>query len=418
MNKKTTIMEAIIIAIGDEILIGQVVDTNSTYISKKLYSVGIETLKSISIKDEPSHIANTLNQAFEEVDLVIFTGGLGPTNDDLTKHTLTEYFDDELEFNAEIMNHVDALFKKLGRKTAHLNKEQAMVPKNADLLHNEFGTAAGMIFKKENKIAISLPGVPFEMKNLMVTGVLPYLESKFKTGHLVHKTVLTYGLPESELAEKISNWENNLPIDIKLAYLPSPGRVRLRLSMKGENKNILLSKIDKNIDKLKVVLGDLIFGYDDEPIENIVAKLLTDNSKTVCTAESFTGGKIASMLTSIPGSSKYYNGSVVCYSPQSKIDILNVDAESIISHTAVSREVAMQMADNARSLFDTDFAISTTGVAGPDKGEDEKEIGTAYIALSTKEKTIIQKYNFGQPREKMQGRAVAMAFDMLRKELI
>ncbi|MCK5906165.1 MAG: competence/damage-inducible protein A, partial [Flavobacteriales bacterium] len=204
-------MEAIIIAIGDEILIGQVVDTNSTFISKKLYSIGIETLKSISIKDEPSQIIKNLDQAFEETDLVIFTGGLGPTNDDLTKHTLTHYFGDTLEYNPEIMDHIDKLFKKLGRTTANLNKEQAMLPKQATLMHNEFGTAAGMIFQKGNKVAISLPGVPFEMKNLMETGVVPYLENKYSTGHLVHKTVLTYGLPESELAEKISDWENELP---------------------------------------------------------------------------------------------------------------------------------------------------------------------------------------------------------------
>jgi nicotinamide-nucleotide amidase len=230
--------------------------------------------------------------------------------------------------------------------------------------------------------------------------------------------VLTYGLPESELAEKIADWENNLPSAVKLAYLPSPGRVRLRLSMKGQDEDQLVSEINNQIEKLKIILGDLIFGYDDEPIENIVAKLLIENSKTVCTAESFTGGKIASMLTSVPGSSKYYNGSVVCYATQSKIDVLNVDAELIKNKTVVSREVAQQMAENARTMFDTDFCISATGVAGPDKGEDGKEIGTAYIALATKSKTLIQKYNFGQPREKMQGRAVAMAFDMLRKELI
>jgi len=411
-------MEAIIIAIGDEILIGQVVDTNSTFISKKLYSIGIETLKSISIRDEPSQIVNTLNQAFEEVDLVVFTGGLGPTNDDLTKHTLTEYFGDSLEFNPETMTHIESLFKKLGRKIADLNKEQAMLPKKATLLHNEFGTAAGMIFQKGNKVAISLPGVPFEMKNLIESGVVPFLEKKYNTGFLVHKTVLTYGLPESELAEKIANWEKDLPDAVKLAYLPSPGRVRLRLSMKGEDENQLISEIDNQVEKLKTILGDLIFGYDDEPIENIVAKLLIKNSKTVCTAESFTGGKIASMLTSVPGSSKYYNGSVVSYATQSKIDVLSVDAETIKSKTVVSREVAQQMAENARAMFDTDFAISATGVAGPDKGEDGKEVGTAYIALATKTKTLIEKYNFGQPREKMQGRAVAMAFDMLRKELI
>ena len=411
-------MKAIIVAIGDEILIGQVIDTNSAFISKKLYSVGIETLKSISIKDEPSQIVNTLNQAFGEVDLVIFTGGLGPTNDDLTKQTLTEYFGDALEFNPEIMKHVDALFKRFGRKTAHLNKEQAMLPKMASLLHNEFGTAAGMIFEKGNKVAISLPGVPFEMKNLMDSGVIPFIENKYNTGHLVHKTVLTYGLPESELAEKISNWENNLPKNMKLAYLPSPGRVRLRLALKGDDEKQLYSEINIEVEKLKVILGDLIFGYDDEPIESIVAKLLIENSKTICTAESFTGGKIASMFTSIPGSSKYFKGSIVSYATKSKIDILKVDESTINKNTVVSREVAQQMADNAREMFDTDFAIAATGVAGPDKGEDGKDIGTAYIALAMKDKTLIHKFNFGQPREKMQGRAVAMAFDMLRKELI
>lgn len=411
-------MKAIIIAIGDEILIGQVIDTNSSFISKKLYSSGIETLKSISIKDEPSHIINTLNQAFEEVDLVIFTGGLGPTNDDLTKHTLTEYFDDKLEFDIATMNHIDALFTKMGRKTAHLNKEQAMLPKKAILLHNEFGTAAGMIFQKGNKVAVSLPGVPFEMKSLMDSGVIPFIENKYNTGCLVHKTVLTHGLPESELAEKISDWEINLPTNMKLAYLPSPGRVRLRLSLNGDEENQLNSEIRIEVDKLKFILGDMIYGYDDEPIESIVAKLLTENSKTICTAESFTGGKIAGMLTSVPGSSKYFKGSVVSYATQSKIDVLNVSKSTILEKTVVSREVAQQMADNARAMFDTDFAISATGVAGPDKGEDGKDIGTAYIALSMKDKTIIERFNFGQPREKMQGRAIATAFDMIRKELI
>ncbi len=411
-------MKAIIIAIGDEILIGQVVDTNSSYISEKLYSIGIETLKSISIKDEPSQIVSTLSSSFEEVDLVILTGGLGPTKDDLTKHTLTEYFDDTLEFNAEVMQHIDALFERMGRKMAELNRGQAMLPKNALLLHNEYGTAVGMVFQKGDKTAISLPGVPFEMKNLIDAEVIPYLKDKYETEYLVHKTVLTYGLPESELAEKISDWENALPDTIKLAYLPSPGRVRLRLSVKGDDKTRLHSEINNQVEKLKDILGDLIFGYDDEPIENIVAKLLTDNSKTVCTAESFTGGKIANMLTSVPGSSKYYNGSVVCYSTQSKIDILKVDAEVISNKTVVSREVAQQMAENAREMFNTDFAISTTGVAGPDKGEDGKDVGTAYIAFATKDKTIVQEHNFGQPREKMQGRAVAVAFDMLRKELL
>jgi nicotinamide-nucleotide amidase len=411
-------MEAIIIAIGDEILIGQVVDTNSTFISKRLNSIGVETLKSISIKDEPSQIVKTLDQAFSEVDLVIFTGGLGPTNDDLTKHTLTEYFDDKLEFNSKVLGHIEKLFAKLGRKMADMNREQAMLPSKAELLHNEYGTAAGMIFKKGRKVAISLPGVPFEMKNIVENGVIPFIEKTYNTGHLVHKTVLTYGLPESELAELIKGWENNLSKGIKLAYLPSPGRVRLRLSAKGENEEQLKENIESEIDKLKLILGDLIFGYDDEPIENIVAKLLIEKTKTVCTAESFTGGKIASMFTSVPGSSKYFLGSVVSYATQSKIDVLGVDALLIKKKSTVSREVAQQMAENARMMFGADYAISATGVAGPDKGEDGKEVGTAIIALAMKDKTLVEIYNFGQPREKMQGRAVAKAFDMLRKELL
>jgi nicotinamide-nucleotide amidase len=410
-------MQAIIVAIGDEILIGQVIDTNSTFISQQLYSVGVETLKSISIKDEPEQITNTLKLAFNEVDLVIFTGGLGPTKDDLTKHTLCDFFDDTLVYNPEVMQHIDALFKKFGRKTADLNKEQAMLPKNATLLHNEFGTASGMVFQKDNKIAISLPGVPFEMKNLLTEGVIPFIENKYHTQSLVHKTVLTYGLPESELAEKISDWENNLPHDMKLAYLPSPGRVRLRLSLKGDVKEQLYSKINVEVEKLKLILGDLIFGYDDEPIESIVAKLLTDKAKTVCTAESFTGGKLSSMLTSIPGSSKYFKGSVVSYATQSKVDILNVDKTIIDENSVVSKEVAKQMAENARQMFKADFSISATGVAGPDKGEDGRDVGVAIIALAMEGKTIVEEFNFGQPREKMQGRAIAMAFNMLRKEL-
>ncbi|MEN8138824.1 MAG: competence/damage-inducible protein A [Bacteroidota bacterium] len=410
-------MKAIIIAIGDEILIGQVVDTNSIFISKQLYSVGVETLKSISIKDEPSQIINTLDQAFNEVDLVIFTGGLGPTKDDLTKHALSKYFDDEMVLNQEVLNHIEALFNRFGRKMSGLNREQALLPGKARLLHNEFGTAPGMIFEKDGKVAISLPGVPFEMKRLMTGYVIPFIEDKYHTENLVHKTVLTYGLPESELADKIHDWEINLPSDMKLAYLPSPGRVRLRLSLKGADKAGLIMRIEDEVEKLNMIIGDIVFGYDDEPIENIVAKLLTDKGRTVSTAESFTGGKIASMLTSVPGSSKYFHGSVVSYATQSKIDVLNVDEKIIGEHTVVSKEVAKIMAEKARGLFKTDFAISATGVAGPDRGEDGKDPGVAFIALATKEKTIVKEFNFGQPREKMQGRAVAMAFDMLRKEL-
>ena len=411
-------MDAIIIAIGDEILIGQVIDTNSTYISKKLYSIGVETLKSISIKDEPTQIENTLDQVLEEVDLVIITGGLGPTNDDLTKYTLTKYFGYTLEFNNEAMKHVDSLFKKMGRTTAQLNKEQAMLPSKAQLLNNEFGTAPGMVFSRGNKLVISLPGVPFEMKHIIDNEVVPLIKSRYHLGHLYHKTVLTYGLPESELAEKISDWEESLRDDISLAYLPSPGRVRLRLSIKGDNLSNIKRRVEEEVIELNKIIGDIIFGYDDEPIENIISKLLIENNKTICTAESFTGGKIASLLTSISGSSKYFKGSVVSYSTDSKINVLGVDEDVINNKTVVSEEVARQMAEKALKIFGTDYAISTTGVAGPNKGDDGKDVGTAIIAVATKHDTLVGKFNFGQPREKMQGRAIAKAFDMLRKELI
>ncbi|MCK5781676.1 MAG: competence/damage-inducible protein A [Flavobacteriales bacterium] len=410
-------MKAIVIAIGDEILIGQVVDTNSTFISKELYSVGIETLKSISIQDDPTQIIYNLDQAFKEVDLIIFTGGLGPTNDDLTKLTLTEYFGDVLVLNTDVLEHIRSLFKKMNRKMVDMNKEQALLPKRSTILHNEFGTAAGMVFEKGNKIAISLPGVPFEMKNLVENHVIPFLQKKYNTLQLVHKTVLTYGLPESELAEIIYDWENSFPDDMKLAYLPSPGRVRLRISLKGEDRAELVSRIDEKVESLKDILGDLIFGYDDEQIEDVVAKLLTTEKLTISTAESFTGGKLASLLTSVPGSSKYFKGSIVSYATEAKIDILNIDESLIKEYTVVSEEVAILMADNARKLFKTDYAIATTGVAGPDRGEDGKDPGTAIIAISSKGKTIVKEFQFGQPREKMQGRAIAMAFDMLRKEI-
>lgn len=411
-------MKAIILAIGDEILIGQVVDTNSTFISKQLYSIGVETLKSISIKDTPEQITYTLDQAFLEVDLVILTGGLGPTKDDLTKDTLCNYFSDKLVYNSEIMDHINALFKSLGRKTAVLNKEQALLPEKAEILHNKFGTAPGMIFTKGNKVAISLPGVPFEMKDLIVAKVLPFIKANYKTTTLVHKTVLTYGLPESELVEKIIDWESSLPKNVGLAYLPSPGRVRIRISMMGGVEEEMLNEIENLISKLKEIIGDIIFGYDDEPIENIIANLLIKAGKTLSTAESFTGGKLASMLTSVPGSSKFFKGSVVSYSSDSKTNILKVSEDLIVDKTVVSKEVAQQMADNARSLFNSDFAISTTGVAGPDKGEDGKELGTAIIAISSSEDTIVKEFNFGQPRERMLGRAISMCFDILRKKLI
>lgn len=409
-------MQAIVVTIGDEILIGQIVDTNSTYISKKLYSAGVDVLKNIAVKDNATQIKNTLDKAFEEVDLLIITGGLGPTKDDLTKKVLSEYFNDKLEYNENAMLHIKSIFSKMRKKMPKSNKEQAMLPTKAKLLHNQFGTALGMVFSKKNKIAISLPGVPFEMKNMMENAVIPYITKKYTTENLIHKTVLTHGLVESELTEKIRDWENKLD-DIKLAYLPSPGRVRLRLSIKGKNKKELTKRIDKEIEKLKKIIGNAIYGYGEETIESVIAKLLTNKKKTICTAESFTGGRLSSMLTSISGSSKYFKGAVVSYASQSKIDILGVEKTSIENNTVVSKQVAKEMAENSRKMFHADYSIATVGVAGPNKGEDGKDLGTAVIAIATNNNTIVEEFNFGQPREKMLGRAIATAFNMLKEEL-
>jgi nicotinamide-nucleotide amidase len=410
-------MEAILIAIGDEILIGQILDSNSNFISKKLHSAGVEVKKIMAIRDQPSEIVKNIDLAFNEVDLVIMTGGLGPTKDDLTKKTLSDYFEDELEFSPVVMQHITELFAKMGRIPSELNRGQAMLPKKATVFHNQFGTAPGMLLKKDEKIAISLPGVPFEMKALINDQVLPWIENNLKTTKLLHKTVLTYGLPESDLAERIADWENSLPSSVKLAYLPSPARVRLRLSIKGDDLGEMNSIIDEQIKILYTYIEENIFGFDEENIEEIVAEKLKNMSLTISLAESFTGGKLASMLTSVPGSSAYFKGGVVSYASDSKVDLLGVEQSTIDKYTVVSEPVALEMAYGAKKMFKSDIAISTTGVAGPDRGEDGKDPGVAVISVVADDFEFVKEFKFGQPRAKMQGRALSMALDLLRKYL-
>jgi nicotinamide-nucleotide amidase len=410
-------MEAILIAIGDEILIGQILDSNSNFISKNLHKAGVEVKKIMAIRDQPSEIVNNIDLAFKEVDLVVMTGGLGPTKDDLTKKTLSDYFEDDLEFNPPVMDHITDLFAKMGRIPSELNRGQAMLPKKATIFHNQYGTAPGMLLKKGEKIAVSLPGVPFEMKALLKDQVLPWIDNNLTTTKLLHKTVLTYGLPESDLAEKIADWENALPAEVKLAYLPSPSRVRLRLSIKGDDLDEMNRIIDEQIKILYTYIEDNIFGFDEENIEEIVAEKLKNKSLTISLSESFTGGKLASMLTSVPGSSAYFKGGVVTYSSDSKIDILGVSKSTIDKYTVVSKEVALEMAYGAKNKFNSDIAISTTGVAGPDRGEDGKEPGIAVLSIVSDDFEFVKEYKFGQPRDKMQGRALSMALDVLRKYL-
>ena len=413
-------MKASIITIGDEILIGQIVDTNSSFIAKSLDRIGVEIHEMISISDNKPHILSTFEKLQNKVDLVIITGGLGPTKDDITKKTFCDYFDDELIQNDQVLKHVTQIIEGFyKRKITQLNIDQALVPSKCTVLHNQVGTAPGMWMKKENTVFISIPGVPFEMKYLVENEIIPKIVTEYKRPFIIHKTVLTYGIGESLLAETIENWESILPDFLKLAYLPSPGKVRLRLSARGIDKGFLEKSIEENVISLSKIIGDHIVGYEeDETLENVVGSLLKKHSKTISTAESCTGGKIAEMLTSVAGASKYFKGSVIPYATEAKVSVLGISEDLIHQHSVVSAEVAKEMAVQVKNIMKTDYAIATTGNAGPSKGEADAEIGTVFIALATPNEVIIEEFNFGQPREKVIDRATVKSLEILRKEIL
>ncbi|WP_353078376.1 CinA family nicotinamide mononucleotide deamidase-related protein [Flavobacterium sp.] len=412
-------MKAVIITIGDEILIGQIIDTNSSYIAKALDKIGIATYEMLSISDDKSHIVKTLHEVQNKYDVVLITGGLGPTKDDITKKTFCEYFDDVLVQNDAVLAQVKSIIEGIYKKPiTQLNIDQALVPSKAKVLFNAMGTAPGMLMEHQNTVFISLPGVPYEMKYLIDNEVIPYLVNAFERPYIVHKTLMTYGRGESLIAEQIEDWENNLPNFIKLAYLPSPGKVRLRLTARGTNETLLKESILKEIDKLEPLIGDIIVGYDeDETIEVVLARLLTQKQVSLSTAESCTGGKIAQLISAVPGASACFKGGIVAYSNQIKIDVLKVNPETIQKFSVVSKEVAQEMAINCRSIFNTDYAIATTGNAGPTKGNSDAEIGTVFIAIATPNEVLVEEFNFGQPREKVIDRAVNKTFEWLFKEI-
>ncbi|MFV7236320.1 CinA family nicotinamide mononucleotide deamidase-related protein [Flavobacterium sp. ZB4R12] len=413
-------MKATIVTIGDEILIGQIVDTNSGFIAKSLDKIGVEINEMISISDDKKHILDTFLTLQNTVDLVIITGGLGPTKDDVTKKTFCDYFEDELIVDQEVLAHVTQLIEGFYKRTiTQINKDQALVPSKCTVLHNQVGTAPGMWMKKENTVFISLPGVPYEMKYLVEHEIIPKVVREYKRPYIIHKTILTYGQGESLVAERIEDWENNLPEFIKLAYLPSPGKVRLRLSARGTDKEKLEAAIEKNVSSLDAIIHDIIVGFeDDETLEVVVGKILTKQNKTISTAESCTGGKIAEVLTSVSGSSKYFKGSVVSYATEVKINVLGIPESIIKEHSVVSREVVSAMALSVKRIMKTDYAIAATGNAGPLKGDSNAEVGTVFIALATPSEVIVEEFNFGQPREKVIDRAVIKSLELLQKEIL
>ncbi|MEN9876116.1 MAG: hypothetical protein RLZZ529_1113, partial [Bacteroidota bacterium] len=387
---------------------------------KSLDKIGIETYEMLSISDNKQHILDTFSLLQNKVEVVIITGGLGPTKDDITKHTLCEYFEDILVRNTDVENHVIELIERaLGREASQINKDQALVPSQSTVLHNQVGTAPGMWIKKENTVFISLPGVPYEMKYLIENQVIPKLVQEYQRPYIIHKTILTYGQGESHVAERIEDWENQLPECIKLAYLPSPGRVRLRLTARGTNKQQLEDTIADNVKSLDAIIHDIIVGFEEEDtIEVVLGRILKEKQLTVATAESCTGGKIAQLFASVPGASTYFKGSVVCYATEVKMNVLGISMDLIAQHSVVSKEVASAMALSVQKIMQTDYAIATTGNAGPTKGDADAELGTVCIALATPNGVIVEEFNFGQPREKVIDRAVIKSLELLQKEIL
>jgi len=413
-------MLAEIITIGDEILIGQIVDTNSAFISKELNKAGVQVYQITSIQDDREHILEALSEAKKRVQLVLVTGGLGPTKDDITKQTFCEFLSDHLVENTSVKENIIEIFRKhLKREPSHSNLLQAMVPSKAQILQNKHGTAPGMWMEKDGVVFVSMPGVPYEMKHLLTEQVLPKVLKQFKRPHIYHKTLLTYGQGESIIAERILSWENGLPLSIKLAYLPSLGRVRLRLSSKGENKTVIEEGVNAQMERLSVILSDIAVGFEDEnSIEERIASLLVKKNQTLSLAESCTGGSIAREITSHAGASAFFKGSIIPYATHLKSEILGVDPQLIEKYSVVSIPVAEAMAFHSQKLFNTDYSVSTTGIAGPTKGDGKDEVGTVCIAVATPSKVVSEKFSFGNAREKVIGKATNKAFEMLLKEIL
>jgi nicotinamide-nucleotide amidase len=412
-------MKCELISIGDELLIGQTINTNASWIGQQINQLGVDVVHGAVISDEKNAIVNALKEAAKRSDIVIITGGLGPTKDDITKRTLADFFNTKLIRHKDIEEKITTYFNQIDKPILQTNKDQALLPESCKVLSNPRGTASGMIFEKENVIFISLPGVPYEMKGIMNDHVFSLIVSKKgKNNFVFNKTIRTHGIGESFLAEIIKDWESNLELDnVKLAYLPSPGIVKLRLTAFGKNENILVEKIDNHIKELKKIIPNLIYGSGNDKMEGVVGQILTQKGLTLSTAESCTGGTVAKMLTSKSGSSAYFHGSIVSYSNASKQDLLDVDKNDISNYGAVSKEVVEQMAIGVRKKFNTDFGLATSGIAGPTGGTEDKPVGTIWIAVSSANNTESKKLNLGYNRERNIHVSALSVLNLLRLQL-
>lgn len=413
-------MRAEIITIGDELLIGQVVDTNSAWMAERLNEVGIELYQITSVHDDREHILKALDDAFSRADIVLTTGGLGPTKDDITKHVMCEYFGTTLVEDSRVREHIHELYKERPDVLNRLTATQWLVPESATILPNRVGSAPIMVFEQTGKLLVALPGVPHEMKIAMTEQVMPYLQLKTEKGKLkgdiIHRTMMLYGIAESTLAIRIEEWENALPQSMHLAYLPKDGIIRLRLSSYGEATK---EEIEQQLANLKPLIADYLIATEDLPLETILGNQLKARHQTIATAESCTGGRLAAALNTQPGSSAYYMGSVVAYDNTIKEQVLGVKHDTLIKWGAVSEQTVNEMANGVRALMHTDYAIATSGIAGPTGGTPDKPVGTVWIAWATPKGTTAECYHFGIAREREQitQRAVTAALVELIKSL-
>lgn len=410
-------LRAHIICIGDELLIGQVVNTNSAWLGSKLTELGFNVIKNIAVSDSFDEIYNCIKQSSIDTELVIVTGGLGPTNDDITKSVLCDLFHSKLIRNVETEEHIRQIFLSRNLPVTELNLQQADVPDNCQILFNELGTAPGMLFKAEKSIVVSLPGVPFEMKNIFEKQLAEFFKKHFNLTQTFSQTIMISGIAESFLADKIKDWEHNLKKNyLSLAYLPQPGIIRLRITAAPGYENaekLILSEISK----LKLIIPNRIFAIGDISFEEVIGKLLTEKNKTLCTAESCTGGYISHLITSVPGSSDYFKGAIIAYSNSIKIKLLNVNENDLEMYGAVSEQIVKQMAQNSKQILSADFSIAVSGIAGPSGGTLNKPVGTVWIAIASENQVTAKKFQFGNDRIRNIIRTSVSAFDMLKNEL-
>jgi len=410
-------MKARIITIGDELLIGQTVDTNSAWMGAELTKLGFDVCCRISIHDLRNDILEALHEAEGKSDVVLITGGLGPTSDDITKQTLCEFFGTKLVTNYEVLKMIGEMISRRNYPMNENNRRQAEVPESCRILSNAAGTAPGMWFEKNSTIFVSMPGVPHEMKYIMNVHVLPELGKRFSSQAIIHRNIMTYGEMEARLAETLISFEEKLPKEIRLAYLPASGIIKLRLTATGPEKSVLAKIVDEQVKKLYNIIPELIYGEDEETFEMIIGRKLIEKHQTMCTAESCTGGRIANMITSVPGSSQYYKGSVIAYDNSIKKEVLGIPAEILDKHGAVSRQSVERMAVGARQLLKTDYSVATSGIAGPDGGNESKPVGTVWIAVSSTSGTISEKQQYWTDRIANINRFSVAALHMLWKKI-